>query len=349
MMIWSTVNNLREIAAMALLLEPLKTASISLTNRLVMPPMATRKAGPDGKVSQALLEHYDDKSRGGYIGLVIIEHSYISPEGKAHHNQLSVAGDSVIEGLQKLAAVIHRNGSIAVMEISHAGSQAVEEVTGTAAVGPSAVINPRSGNIPRELTVAEIAKIVQAFSAAADRVKKAGFDGVEIHAAHGYLLNQFLSPLTNKRSDEYGGSLSNRIRIHLEVIKAVRAAVGETFPILVRLGASDLTEGGTTIADSQLAAREFEKAGVAVLDVSGGFCGYIVPGLSGQGFFAPLSEAVKKAVSVPVILTGGVTESQAAEKLLAEGKADLIGVGRAILNDSKWAQKAVESLSGKEA
>lgn len=334
---------------MALLLEPLETASLSLANRLVMPPMATRKAEPDGRVNQDLLDYYDDKSRGGYIALIIIEHSYISQEGKAHYNQLSVAGDSVIDGLQKLAAVIHHNGSKAVMEISHAGCQAEEEVTGAAVVGPSAVVNPRRGNIPRELTVKDIAKIVQDFHAAADRVKKAGFDGVEIHAAHGYLLNQFLSPLTNKREDEYGGSLSNRIRIHLEVIKAARAAVGEAFPILMRLGASDLTEGGMTIADSQLAAREFEKAGVDILDISGGFCGYIVPGLSGQGFFAPLSEAVKKAVSLPVILTGGVTEAQAAEKLLAAGKADLIGVGRAILQDSKWAQNAVESLSEKKA
>jgi 2,4-dienoyl-CoA reductase-like NADH-dependent reductase (Old Yellow Enzyme family) len=334
---------------MALLLEPLETDSLSLVNRLVMPPMATRKAKPDGKVSQALLDYYDDKSRGGYIGLIIIEHSFISPEGKAHHNQLSVAEDSVTEGLKKLAIVIHHNGSKAVMEISHAGCQAEEEVTSAAVVGPSAVVNPRRGNIPRELTVAEIAKIVQAFHDAAVRVKKAGFDGVEIHAAHGYLLNQFLSHLTNKREDEYGGSLSNRIRIHLEVIKAVRAAVGEAYPVLMRLGASDLTEGGMTIADSQMAAREFEKAGVEILDISGGFCGYIVPGLSGQGFFAPLSEAIKKAVSVPVILTGGITEAQAAEKLLAEGKADLIGVGRAILHDSKWAQKAVESLSEQEA
>jgi 2,4-dienoyl-CoA reductase-like NADH-dependent reductase (Old Yellow Enzyme family) len=334
---------------MALLLKPLQIGSLFLANRLVMPPMATAKAEPDGKVSQALLDYYDDKSRGGYIALVIIEHSFISPDGKAHKNQLSVAEDGVIEGLKELAGVIHRNGSKAVMQINHAGCQADEEVIGTVAVGPSAVINPRRGNIPRELTQTEIAKIVQAFHDAADRVKKAGFDGVEIHAAHGYLLNQFLSPLTNKREDEYGGSLINRVRIHLEVIKAVRAAVGENFPILVRLGASDFIDGGTTIADSQIAAREFEKAGVDILDISGGFSGYIVPGLSGQGFFAPLTEAIKKVVSLPVILTGGITEAQAAEQLLAEGKADLIGVGRAILKDSKWAQEAIESMSKNEA
>jgi len=177
------------------------------------------------------------------------------------------------------------------------------------------------------------------------RSKRAGFDGVEIHAAHGYLLNQFFSPLTNKRSDEYGGNVKNRIRMHLEVIQAVRAAVGKDFPILLRLGVSDFTTGGTTIEDSQIAAREFEKAGVNILDISGGFSGYKVPGLTGQGYFAPLAEAIKKVVSIPVILTGGVTEALAAEKILSEGKADLIGVGRAILRDSKWAQQAVEILS----
>ncbi|MCX5780996.1 MAG: NADH:flavin oxidoreductase [Firmicutes bacterium] len=330
---------------MALLLKPLQIKSLSLANRLVMPPMATAKADPDGKVSQALLDYYDDKTRGGYISLVIIEHSYVSLEGKAHKNQLSVADDGMIAGLKELAGVIHRNGSKTVMQINHAGCQADEEITGMPAEGPSAVINPRAGNIPHALTQTEVDQIVRAFRDAAERVKKAGFDGVEIHAAHGYLLNQFFSPLTNKREDEYGGSLINRIRIHLEVIKAVRAAVGDKFPILVRLGAADYIDGGITIVDSQIAAREFEKAGVDILDISGGFCGYIVPGLSGQGYFAPLSRAVKKVVSLPVILTGGITEAQAAEQLLTEGKADLIGVGRAILKDSQWPQKALESLS----
>jgi NADPH2 dehydrogenase len=334
---------------MALLLKPLQIDSLTLANRLVMPPMATAKAEPDGKVSQAMLDYYEEKSRGGYTSLIIIEHSFISLEGKAGKNQLSVAEDSVIDGLKELADVIHRNGPKAIMQINHAGSRTNDEVTGTVSVGPSAVSHPRQGNIPRKLTQTEIAQIVQAFHDAAGRVKKAGFDGVEIHAAHGYLLGQFLSPLTNKRQDEYGGSLINRIRIHLEVIRAVRTAVGKDFPVLVRLGASDFIDGGTTIEDSQFAAKEFEKAGVDILDISGGFLGYIVPGLSGQGFFAPLSEAIKKVVSIPVILTGGVTEAQAAEKLLVEGKADLIGVGRAILQDSKWAQKAIESFSKVES
>jgi 2,4-dienoyl-CoA reductase-like NADH-dependent reductase (Old Yellow Enzyme family) len=157
-----------------------------------------------------------------------------------------------------------------------------------------------------------------------------------------------LSPLTNKRTDEYGGDISNRIRIHLQVVEAMRSAVGPDFPIQVRLGASDYTEGGTTIEDSRIAARAFAKAGVDVIHISGGFVGYTPPGLSGQGYFAPLSEAIKSAVSIPVILTGGITEVEAAEKLLKEKKADLIGVGRAILQDSTWAERAIKSLRSKE-
>ncbi len=333
---------------MTYLLEPVKVRSMNLANRLVMPPMATAKAEPDGKVSRALLDYYAEKSRGGYISLIIIEHSFIAPEGKASENQLSVSNDAMVPGLRKLADVIHRNGSRAALQINHAGSAALKEVTGTTPLAPSAIANPRRGDMPREMSRKEIGDIVHAFQEAGRRAREAGFDAVEIHSAHGYLLNQFLSPLTNKRTDKYGGNISNRIRIHLKVIEAVRSAVGPDFPIQMRLGASDFTEGGTTIEDSKVAARALEKAGVDIIHISGGFVGYTPPGLAGQGYFAPLSEAIKSVVSIPVILTGGITEIEAAEKLLAEKKADLIGVGRAILLDSTWAERAIESLRAKE-
>ena len=328
---------------MSYLLSPLTVGKLTLKNRLIMPPLATEKCGEEGKPSKALLDYYDEKSRGGYISLIIIEHSFISQQGKASERQLSVADDSLIDSLKELAETIHKNGTKAVMQINHSGSEASREITGMDAVAPSAVINPRfNGPLPRELTHEEIKAIVEEFRVAAYRVKMSGFDGVEIHSAHGYLLNQFLSPITNKRTDEYGGSIFGRIKIHLEVIKAVREAVGEDFPILLRLGAFDYMEGGTSIEDSKIAAVEFEKSGVSIIDVSGGLCGHAGKGSKEQGYFSELSEEIKKAVSIPVILTGGITEARAAEKLLAEGKADLIGVGRAILYDSDWAKKAVE-------
>lgn len=329
---------------MAYLLKPFEKGKLSLKNRLVMAPRATSKSEKDGKVSKDILDYYDEKSKGGYISLVIIEHSFITQQGKASERQLSVSDDSLVENLKELANIIHKNGTKTVMQINHAGSAASKQVTGYEPIGPSAIANPRKGNVPKELTKREIKDIIEEFKEAAKRVKEGGFDGVEIHSAHGYLLNQFFSPLTNKRTDEYGGDVLGRIRIHLEIIKSVRNAVGDNFPILLRLGASDYMEGGSTIDDSKTAALEFEKAGVDILDVSGGLCGYVVPGLTGQGYFSPLTEAIKEVMSIPVILTGGITEVHAAEKLLDDGKADLIGVARAIYKDSKWAENAIKSL-----
>lgn len=329
---------------MSYLLQPITSNKLTLKNRLVMPPMATSKCDKDGKVTKNLLDYYDEKSHGGFISLIIIEHSYITRQGKASEGQLSIADDNLVEDLEQLANIIHHNGSKAVMQLNHAGSATGKAVTGMSPVGPSAVANPRKGTIPQELTLQEILDIVKEFKEAAIRVKKAGFDGVEIHSAHGYLLSQFLSPLSNKRTDEYGKDLLGRIKIHLDIIKAVRDAVGEDFPILLRLGASDYMEGGTTIEDSKIAARAFEKAGVDILDISGGFCGYIIPGHNEQGYFSSLTEAIKKEVTIPVILTGGITDINAAERILTEQKADMIGVARAIYKDSKWAEKAIKSL-----
>ena len=329
---------------MSRLLEPL-AGKLALRNRLVMPPMATSKANPDGSVSAGLLEYYDEKSRGGAMGLVITEHCCITQQGKNRAGQPSVADDRMVEGLAELAATFHRNGSKAVVQINHSGAASDPAATGLEVVSASAVQIPgRPNETPRALTCDEIDVIVGEFAAAGRRVKAAGFDGVEIHAAHGYLLDQFFSPLTNVRTDGYGGDVGGRIRMHLEVIAAVREAVGAEFPVLLRLGACDYMEGGATIEDSVIAAAAFERAGVDILDITGGLRGYIRLGHDEPGYFAESSHAVRAVVSIPVILTGGVTEAAQAERLLEEGAADLIGVGRAILRDSGWAQNAVRSL-----
>jgi 2,4-dienoyl-CoA reductase-like NADH-dependent reductase (Old Yellow Enzyme family) len=331
---------------MKLLLEPLKARNLLLKNRLVMPPMATEYADDDGKVSRAILDYYDEKTRSGLIGLVITEHSFVNIEGKVSPNQLSVADDRVVDGLRELADAIHRNGSIAVSQINHAGSVSRKSITGLAPLAPSAVPHPSKPGetVPRELTKPEIGGIVSDFANAARRVKEAGFDGVELHAAHGFLLHQFYSPLSNLRTDDYGGNLENRIRIHLEIIAAIKEIAGDDFAILLRLGASDYQEGGVTIQESETAAKAFENSGVSILDISGGMNGSTAPGGDGRpGYFAPLSSAIKQKVAIPVILTGGITRTQDAERLLGEGAADLIGVGKAILNDSDWAKKEMAS------
>jgi NADPH2 dehydrogenase len=322
--------------------EPLTIGALTLRNRLVLPPMATSKARPDGSMSDDLLEYYDEKSRGGALGLAITEHCFISEQGRNRVGQPSVADDAMVDGLSALAGVFHGNGVPAVVQISHAGAASVESEKPL--VGPSEVATPiGSGRPPRPLTAEEVSDIPRQFAEAARRVKEAGFEGVELHSAHGYLLNQFFSPLTNRRVDRYGGSLENRSRLHIEVIHAVRDEVGSDFLLLLRLGARDYLEGGTVIDDSIEAALRFEEAGVDVLDITGGLTGYSHPGTDEPGYFSELSAPIKAAVSVPVILTGGITEADQAESLLARGTADLIGVGRAILRDSAWAVDAVRT------
>lgn len=247
--------------------------------------------------------------------------------------------------MRRLADAIHNNGVKAVAQISHAGGAANPQDTGMEPVSASAVQSPRAkagAPLPRAMTVGEIQAVVEAFAQAACRAQEAGFDGVELHAAHGYLLNQFYSPLTNHRTDAYtGATLAGRLRFLLEAVEAVRAAVGQELLLAVRLGAGDDMPGGTTVEDSVRACQLLEQAGVDLLDISGGFCGPYRGGSKEQGYFSDWSQTVKAAVSVPVLVTGGITQPEAARRLLEAGKADLVGVGRALLKDSLWAKRAV--------
>lgn len=323
--------------------EPMVINNVKLSNRLVMPPMATSKAS-NGTVTQELLDYYDVKSSGGYIGLIITEHSYVNKQGMAHPGQISISKDSDIEGLKQLADVIHKNGSKVIAQISHAGSSANPEITGLPNVSASAVLNQgitgRNNVLPEKMTQIQIDKVVSDFAKAAGRAKEAGFDGVEIHSAHGYLLNQYYSPLTNKRDDAYTGmTMQGRLKIHIDIVHAIREVVGQDYLVAIRLGGCDYIEGGSTVEDSVEAAKLLEKNGVDLLDMSGGFNGYTIPGHKEQGYFSHMTEAIKKEVSIPVLLTGGITDIDNSEKLLKEKKTDLVGVGRAILKDSEWAKK----------
>lgn len=251
---------------MSLLGSPIKVGNLELPNRLVMPPIATSKSQEDGEVTEALCEYYAEKSAGGHLGLLITEHSYICQEGKANKGQLSISKDSDVAGLTKLVKAIHQNKTLTFAQINHAGARAKQEIIGCLPKSASAVEHPKFAKndaLPIEMTKEDIQKVIADFAAAALRAKKAGFDGVEIHSAHAYLLTQFYSPLTNKRTDQYNGqTIEGRIRLHLEIIEAVRKVVGSDYPVAIRLGASDHTEGGTTIEDSIIAAQAFEKAGI---------------------------------------------------------------------------------------
>ena len=328
-----------------MLKDSLSIKNVLFRNRLVMPPMATAKASDNGDVTDALCEHYERRVAGGYIGAVITEHTYYCMQGKASAGQVSIESDDKIEGLKRLVDVIHSGGAKAIAQLNHAGSAGSSMVTGMPVVAPSAVLNPgvkpgTTPEMPAELSKKEISAIQDKFVEGAVRAKTAGYDGVEIHSAHGYLLNQFYSPLTNKRTDEYGPqSIENRIRFQVELYRKVRSALGEDYLIFIRFGGCDYMEGGSSIDDAVEACRIFEKEGIDVIDLSGGMCRYIRSGNTSPGFFSDMSKAVKGAVSVPVILTGGITSAEQAEALLEEGAADFIGVGRAIMKDPEWAKK----------
>ncbi len=335
---------------MPLLTEPFAVGTLQIRNRLVMPPMATEKSQSQGMVGPALCEYYDEKTRGGYFGLVIVEHGYVSPGGQASKGQISFACDENIDGLAQLVKTIHRNGSRVFAQINHAGGKALPAITGRQAMAPSAMgyTTTRGEAVQaRAMTQTDIDAVIASFAAAAKRAQAAGFDGVEIHSAHGYLLDQFYSPLTNHRSDNYTGStMEGRTLLHRQVLAAVRKAVGSAYPIAVRLGACDYLQGGATIADGADAALVLQQAGADLIDVSGGLCGYKGTGSKEEGYFGASSAAIKKVVDVPVVLTGGVVSAQGAEALLEADKADAIGVGRAVLKDSLWAQHAIEELGG---
>lgn len=335
---------------MSLLFSGFKIKNIELNTKLVMPPMASEKADEGGLVSHALCNYYDEKTKDSYVGLVIIEHSYVSPQGKASAGQLSISDDSTIEGFKKLASVLHKNGAKVIAQISHAGAAAHHEITGYDVLSSSSVRIPRKASdyeLPRAMIQEDIDKVINDFVQAARRAKEAGLDGVEIHSAHGYLLNQFFSPIMNKRTDKYNGSsIEGRTRLHIEIIEAIRKITGPDFLIAVRLGACDYISGGSSLEDSVEACLLFKKSGVDLLDISGGFCGYTNPELEEEGWFSRITQAVKEKVGVPVILTGGIVSPEAAEKILQEGKTDLIGVGRALLNDSGWPKKAKQKLEG---
>ena len=327
---------------MANLLSPIKIKNVKAKNRIVMPPLATRDATSIGMVTDKLIEQYTNRPK---VGMMIVEHSYVRREGRVSNHQLGIYDESHLAGLGKLAHKIRENGSLAAIQISHGGSASKSNILGRSAFAPSEIKHPGRDldETPTALVKDDLQELKRSFVKAALRAKKAGFNIVELHGAHGYLLNQFMSPLTNKRDDKYGGNLENRMRFPLEILKAIKGAVGKKYPVAYRLGCDDFLPGGITVEDAVEAAKMLENAGVDLLDLSGGLKGYDVAD-DKEGFFVYLGEAIKPEVDVPVIVTGGIKTPEYANKIVKEDKTDLVGVGRAMLKDKKWAEKAVEKL-----
>lgn len=328
---------------MAGLKEPIKVGNLEIKNRLVLPPMATNYSTSFGEVTDRLKRHYAERARAGN-GLVIVEHAYVKKNGRMHPNQLGVYDFLLVEGLTELAEAIKDENAKAVMQINHAGARTSAKFTGEELVSASTVPSPDFNEIPVGLDIEGIGELVETFGEAARRVKAAGFDGVEIHGAHGFLLNQFLSPITNLRDDEYGGDFERRCRFPLEVVKKVKERIGESFPLFYRLGADDMVPGGLTVEDTKKFALLLRQEGVILLDVSGGLIGSRPEGMESQGYFVKQASEIRKAVGLPVIGVGGIRDPLYADQIIRNGEVDLVAVGRPQLKDPEWAKNALAKI-----
>lgn len=329
------------------LFSPFRIGKLELKNRIVMPPMATYFADADGIVNERHINYYVARARGG-VGYITTEHTGILKEGRAATNMALIDSDEKIPPFKKLVGAIHQSGGKVVIQINHAGRQTSASITGAPIVAPSAIPCPVRKEMPRALSTEEIQQHVQAFLQAAGRVKEAGADGVEIHMAHGYLLDQFLSPFSNQRNDEYGGDTSRRMRMPLEVLRAVRKQVGPDFPIICRLSADEYVEGGLKLEESKEIARALEKNGADALHVSACIAasGYLnhPPYYVEEGVFTHLAQGIKSVVRIPVITVGRIRTAELANRTLEEKKADLISMGRALIADPEF---PVKTLQGK--
>ncbi len=320
--------------------EPFRIGKMELRNRIVMPPMTTQYGSEGGYVTGKIENYYEARARGG-AGLLIVEATYVHPRGQAFQNQLGISDDKFISALRELVQVIHRHGAKAAIQLHHGGRMAKSELSGMQPVAPSPLASP-GGEMPKELTGGEIAELVAAFAEAALRAQKAGFDGVEIHGAHGYLIDQFLSRSSNKRQDSYGGELRNRARFLIEGIKAVRGAVGSDYPVWCRINGKEYgVEEGTSLEEAKEIARMAQEAGSDAIHVSASGPGNpanLTTATFVPAVIAELAEGIKKAVSVPVIAVGRITP-EAGETILAEGKADLVAIGKGLLADPELPNK----------
>lgn len=310
--------------------------SLSLPNRFVRSATWEGLADSDGCVTAALGAMMAELARGE-VGLIISGHAYVSPEGQAGLRQLGAYSDNLQDGLASMTKAVHDAGGRIALQLAHAGSQANAALSGQRPVGPSAL--PETDC--RELDAEGISAIVAAFARAALRAKQTGFDAVQIHAAHGYLLNQFLSPAWNTRTDDYGGSLENRARMLLEVTRAVRSAVGPDYPVLAKINSEDFVEGGQTIEDSAAVAVMLESASVDAIELSGG-CRpageAFMPARKGriktqeqEGYYRTAAALCKSRLKIPLILVGGIRSVEVSRELLSAGLADYIALCRPLI------------------
>jgi 2,4-dienoyl-CoA reductase-like NADH-dependent reductase (Old Yellow Enzyme family)/thioredoxin reductase len=323
----------------SLLREPFRLKNIELRNRIVMAPMLSRLSLPNGIVSQKLIDYYAERAKGG-AGMIIVEYSYIDNlESKAHPLQLGVYDDQLIGGLADLAEVIQERGAKAILQICHAGRSSSAGYMGLQPIAPSAMPG-LEGKIAREMTLEELERIIESFAEAARRAKTAGFDGVELHGTHGYLMAQFVSPYTNRRTDVYG---KDRGLFSLKTLERVRSKVGNDYLVGYRMTGDEFMAGAVTLEETKPLAKRLEEKGIDYIHVSGGFLENgehsLIPLYFAPGHLLHLAAGIKSVVHVPVIAVGAVHNPDLAEETLQKKQADLIAMGRALIADPELPNK----------
>ncbi|MER7796620.1 hypothetical protein [Microbacterium sp. NPDC096154] len=327
-------------------LEPTTVAGVELRNRIMMSPMCQHRANGDGKPNDWHIVHYGARAVGR-VGLIMLEDTAVTPDSRLGHGALGLYDDDQIAPFARVIDFCHAAGARVGVQINHAGRKSFL-VDGAQAdqpiVAPSAIPFNEDAAVPRAMEIDEIPTVVEAFVAAARRGVEAGADFVEIHGAHGYLLHEFLSPVANLRDDAYGGSLLNRARLLLEVVEAVRKAVDDV-PISVRISATDLVPGGNELAEAEIVAGLLRQQQISLLDVSSG--GLVAALIGAHSAEQPaLAGALRRATGLPTVAVGGISTIEDADRVLGDGTADIVGVGRALLRNPFWVRELEGSSVG---
>ena len=330
---------------MAQLFSPYALRGVTLRNRIVMSPMCMYSAGEDGIATDFHLAHLASRATGG-VALIISEAMAVEGRGRISTNDLGLWDDSQIESLNRIVGLCKSQGAVMCAQLAHAGRKAWTPTKGAGpspAIAPSAVPFDADWVSPQALMQAEMDGIVSAYRAAAGRAMTAGYDAIEVHSAHGYLLHEFLSPIANQRTDEYGGSLENRARLLLRVVDVVRTVLPESRPLLVRLSSTDWVEGGLALDDQVQVAGWLKARGVDLVDCSSGGISPFVPPV-GPGYQVPFAERIRREVGIATMSVGLITTPEMAEEILRNGRADLVALGRELLRDPYWPLHAARAL-----
>jgi len=332
------------------LFSEISIGNVKLKNRIVMPAMATNYP-VNGEITQRMIDYFVERASGG-VGLIITESSpVIAPEkGKMGKVHVNISRDCYISALKKLTDAVHVFDTRIGIQLGHFGRQLQSNFFGTQIVAPSPIPCPVNREKPRELSIEDIESIIRSFVQAAKRAQEAGFDMVELHGCHGYLIGQFFSPRTNRRADKYGGDVEGRSRFCVEIIQGIKTEIGLSFPVMIRINGHDYIPGGPTLQDMQGIVPFLVEAGADALDVSAGVYGSyrasIPPMFEEDGCYVELAEGIKKVVDIPVIAVGRIRDPILAEEILVAKKADLIAMGRALLADPALPRKAESGSSG---